>query len=698
MKDYAPGDIRNFALVGHAGAGKTTLAEAMLACAGTIGKMGSVESGTTVSDYHVSEREHRMSLHVTPLWLEWQGRKLNVIDAPGYADFAAEGLGALRVGDFALVVIHGVNGVQVGTDQAWNYATEFGLPKVIAMNMLDKENTHFDEILEDTRGHFGPKVFPLSVPIDVGPGFHSVLDVMRSEVVTYATDGSGRYTEEPAAGPWLERVRTLHKELIELIAESDDDLMTKFFDEGGTLTEEELRSGVHAAVQSQQLIPLFAVAAERNVGVARLLDFIAKYGSSPVDRARVLAHDAAGAEVAVALDRPEPVLYVFKTLSEPHVGELSFFRVYSGAVSSNQEIFNASRGVTERIGTLHIANGKTRTAVSRLGAGDIGCVLKLKDTHTGNTLCGGGLSVQLPKVVYPKPKVHAALQLRTRGEEDKVAVGLAVLHEEDPTFVHRFDPEVKQTILSGQGEIHLQVIAERLQRRYNVGVELVPPRVPYRETIRARGEAKYRHKKQSGGAGQFAEVWMRIEPGARDSGIDFRQSLVGQNVDRVFVPSVEKGVRHACEEGILAHYRVTDVKVDFYDGKMHSVDSNDVSFQVAGYWAFKEAFAAARPCLLEPVYQVEVRTPEDCIGAVMGDISARRGRILGVDTNGNFQVVKATIPQRELHKYSTALRAITAGRADYTEAFAFYQELPAELEKIVTEERKAQLAAAHNGQ
>jgi elongation factor G len=697
MKEYAAHEIRNFAVVGHSGAGKTMLCEAMLACSGAIPKVGSIAQKSTVSDYHAGEHEHLMSLHTTCLHTEWLGKKLNILDCPGYADFAADGLGALQVGDFALIAIHGAHGIQVGTDQAWNYATKFGLPKMIVVNALDRENTRFDEIVEEARAHFGPKVFPFSLPLNAGPYFNRLLDVMRSEVVTYARDGSGKFKEEAVSGPLSDKVRELHKQLIELIAESDDTLMSRFFDEGGTLTEDELRAGIHAAIQSGNLVPLFATSAEADIGIARLLDIIAKYGSSPVDRAKVVAHDAGGAEVEVKLDRPEAVVHVFKTLVEQHVGELSFFRVYSGTVTGNMELYNASRKTNERLGQLQIANGKTRMPVMKLGAGDIGCVLKLKDTHTGNTLCSPGLAVELPKVDFPKPKVHAAIVLKVRGEEDKLATGLNTLREEDPTFTHRYDGEIKQHILSGQGEMHLQVIAERLKRRFNVLVDLVEPRIPYRETIRGRADAKYRHKKQSGGSGQFAEVWMRIEPKERDSGVEFTESLVGQNVDRVFVPSVEKGVKTACNEGILAHFHVTDVKVEFYDGKMHPVDSNDVSFQVAGYWAFKEAFANARPCLIEPIFNVEVQVPEEFIGAIMGDISSRRGKILGVDGDGAFQIVKAVIPQKELAKYSTVLRALTGGRANHTESFGYYQEMPAEFEKGVVEERKKQHAAEHGG-
>jgi elongation factor G len=407
-----------------------------------------------------------------------------------------------------------------------------------------------------------------------------------------------------------------------------------------------------------------------------------------VDRPKVEAVDADGNQVEVVLASPDPVLYVFKTMSEAQFGELSFFRVYSGSVKFGSELFNTARRSTEKIGQIYLLNGKTRTSVPALSAGDIGAVVKLKDTHTGNTLCGGKKHVTLPAVTYPKPNIHASLKSNVKGEEDKVASGLAALHHEDPTFLYMVDSELHQTILSAQGELHLEVIAESLRRRFNVHVELVEPRVRYRETIKARGDSKYRHKKQTGGAGQFAEVWMKIEPKPRDSGFEFTQTLSGQNVDRVFVPSVEKGVMKACEEGILAGYRVVDVKVEFYDGKMHPVDSKDIAFQIAGYFGFKEAFEKARPCLLEPIYLVEIRIPDDCMGKVMGDLSSRRGKIQGMDMEGGFQMIKATVPSKELYRYSSTLRSLTGGRGVHSESFSHYEEMPRESEQKVVEESK----------
>jgi elongation factor G len=693
MKEYTSADLRSFAILGHGSSGKTLLTEAMLACSGRIGRMGSIAAGSTASDYHASEKKHQISVHCSLLNTEWMGKKFNILDTPGYTDFISEGLGALRVGDFALIVINAAHGLGVGTDAAWDYATRFGLPKLIVINGLDKANVKFDDVVADARAHFGRNVFPLTVPLNAGPGFSHVLDVMRNEVVFYAPGGNGKYTEAPA-GALAERVHQLHRELIEYVAESDDSLMERFF-EKGVLAEEELRAGLHKAIQTQVFVPLFATSAETNVGVGRLMDFIAKYGSSPLDRAEVPARDASGVAGSVPLSQPEPVVFIFKTMNEPGVGELSLFRVYSGTVSSGDELLNPARDTSERLGQLYVLNGQDRTPVPHLRAGDLGAVVKLRASHTGDTLCSPRFPVTLPKVDYPRPNIHGALRLRSKGDEDKLAVGLATLHQEDPTFHYRVDDEVHQTIVSGQGEIHLQVIVERLARRFGVQVTLEEPHVPYRETIRGRGDSRYRHKKQTGGAGQFAEVWLRVQPGARDTGVEFAQTLVGTNVDRVFVPSVEKGVQTACREGILAGFRVTDVKAEFYDGKMHPVDSKDIAFQVAGYHAFKEAFQAATPCLLEPIYNITVTVPEDHVGAILGDLSSRRGHIVGVEADGHFQSIRARVPQKELYHYSTVVRSLTSGRGRHSEDFSHYAEVPPDITQKILAERAKRNGGAH---
>ena len=688
MKEFTSGDIRNFAVVGHGAAGKTVLCEAMLSCAGEINRMGSIEAQNTISDYHHDEHERQISIHSSPLHLEWMDKKFNIIDTPGYLDFIGEAISSLAVVDMAVVLLHAVNGVEVGSEQVWSYATKNNIPKVLVINGLDREHSKFDEIVQQTKDHFGKNVFPMQLPINAGPGFNQIVDVLRSELITYQTDGSGKYTESALPEEWQNRVEELHQELIEYVAESDDTLLEKFFDQGN-LSEEEMRSGIHQAIQNQSFIPLFCTSAAINVGVTRLMAFISKYGSSPVDRGTVLAKEPnSDEEVSVALEGKEPVVYVFKTISEAHVGDLSFFRVYSGSVSAGMDILNTSRSKSERFGQMFLLNGKNRMSVNNLNAGDIGAVVKLKHTHTGNTLSSQKFRVVMDSVALPKSNIHMGIIPNAKGDEEKLAVGLSTLHEEDPTFVYHVDSELRQTVISGQGELHLQVSIQRLQRRFHLDVNTFKPRIPFRETIKGKGESKYRHKKQSGGAGQFAEVWMRIEPKERGEGVEFISSLVGQNVDRVFVASVEKGVQAACIDGILAGYRVVDLKVEFYDGKQHPVDSKDIAFQIAGKGAFKEAFNGAQPCLLEPIMDVEVRIPEDFMGDIMGDVSSRRGKIMGIDSEGSFQVIKAQIPQSELYHYSTTIRSLTGGRGIHSESFSHYEYLPQELQKrFITKSR-----------
>ena len=686
MKQFQSSDIRNFALVGHGTSGKTCLAEAMLKLGGETNRLGTIEDGSTTSDYHPGEKSRQISIHATPLHMEWMDTKFNLIDTPGYSDFIGEAIGSLSVVDLAVITIHAVNGVEVGTETMWNHATKLGIPKMLVVNGIDREHTKFDTILAQARSRFGNNVFPMQLPVNEGPGYNQNVDVLRTKLISYQGDGSGQMTEGELPDELKEKVKGLHEELIEYVAESDDTLLEKFFDEEG-LSEEDMRNGIHQAIQDQTFIPLFCTSATSNVGVARVCDFISKYGSSPDDRKTITAHDQQGNDVNVSLDGSDTVVQIFKTMAESHVGELSLFRVYSGKVKTGQDYHNSDRNTNERFGQMFILNGKNRTQVDQLSAGDMAGVVKLKDTHTGNTLCSGK-RVTLPSLDLPNPNIHAAIKSTAKGDEEKLAVGLSTLHEEDPTFVYRVDSEVKQTIISGQGELHLKVSTERLKRRFGIDINLEEPKVPFRETISGNGAAKYRHKKQSGGAGQFAEVWMRIEPQQRGEGIDFTQSLVGQNVDRVFVPSVEKGVNTACSDGILAGCKVVDIKIDFYDGKMHPVDSKDIAFQTAGKHAFREAFLSAHPCLLEPIIDIEVKIPEDYMGDIMGDISGKRGKIMGMDSDGSFQVIKAQIPQAELYHYATTVRSLTGGRGIHSESFSHYEKMPKEFEQRVIKDRQ----------
>jgi len=687
MNNYTHSNLRNVALVGHASSGKTMLGECMLACSGAINRLGSVIDGTTASDYHKAEQERQFSIHTSLLHAEWLETRFNIIDTPGYLDFLAESRAALKVADLALVVVHATHGIEIGTSKVWEYAEEFGLAKAVVVNGIDAENAQYEPILEELEATFGKRFFAVNIPTNPGPGFNEALDVIRKSKLTYKTDGSGNYDEAKASGDEAEQVEQLHAQLIELVAESDDTLLEKFFDEG--ITEEELRGGLHQAFQSQIFVPVFFTSSETNVGVSRLMDFISKYASSPDDHKDTAAKNADEEEVTISLDDNEAAAFVFKTINEPHIGELSFVKVMAGTLKAGEDIVNANTDEAQRLGQMFILNGKNRDKVEQLNAGEIGALVKLKNTHTGNTLTSSKRKVTVVPIDYPNPNIHEALKPKNKGDEDKIAVGLSALHEEDPSFQYHVDSELHQTVISGQGELHLQVAMERIKERFNIEMELSAPKIPFRETIRNNGEAKYRHKKQSGGAGQFAEVWMRIEPAPRDHGVEFTQSLVGQNVDRVFVPSVEKGVNSACTDGILAGYRVVDVKIDFYDGKMHPVDSKDVAFQIAGKQAFREAFQSAKPCLLEPITKIEVSVPEDFMGAVMGDLSSRRGKILGMDAEGTFQVVRAEVPQMELYHYSTNLRSLTGGRGLHTEEFSHYEFMPHELEKKVIAQSQA---------
>ena len=684
MKDHKLNEIRNLTVVGHASSGKTTLCEAMLANTGMIKRMGAIADGNTVSDYHDDERKHQISIHSSLLRMEWLEVELNVVDAPGSPDFIGDALGALAVADFALIVVDAVAGVGFITERMWAEADKLGIPKFLVLNGVDKENANVEMVLDQIKTIFGDKIFPMTLPLDPGPGCHKFLDAMRSEVVTYKNDSSGIFDENDADGEAAEGVSEMHRQLIEFVAESDDSLLETYFDKG-ELSEDELREHLHEAIQSQTFAPLFCTGANNNVGVRRLMDFIAKFGSSPLDRKTINCESPTGDPIEVDVEGAEPVIFIFKTLIEEHVGALSFFRIYSGELKTGGTLVNAATGDSERIGQIFLPNGKERETSDHLRSGEIGALVKLKSTHTNDTLCHANMRVRLPQIKYPAPNIHAALNIKTRGDEEKIAEGLAIVHEEDPAFQFRVDPELKQTILSGQGEIHLKSVAETLKHRYNIEIGLEHPRIPYRETIRSRAESKYRHKKQSGGAGQFAEVWMRIEPLPRDSGVEFGHSLVGNNVDRCFVPSVEKGVRLAEEQGILAGYQVFDLKIDFYDGKQHSVDSKDVAFQIAGKNAFREAFVKADPHLIEPLLEVQIRTPHDCLGNILGDLSVRGGRVMGTIADGHVQVVTAEVPARVMHAYATDLRALTGGRGQHNEKFSHYEDMPRDVEKKVVD-------------
>ncbi|MDZ7373957.1 MAG: elongation factor G [candidate division KSB1 bacterium] len=685
MKEYGIGDIRNLCLVGHGGSGKTSLTEAMLFTAGEITRLGSVDEGNTVSDYNPDEIERKISIALSFLHTDWNGKRMNILDAPGYADFVGEVACGLRVADCALVVVNAQSGIEVGTETVWKMADEENLSRMVVINRLDKEHAKFDPIVQQLQDRFGAAVVPVQLAVNPGEGFDSIVDLVSLKLIKYERDRSGKFVVQDVPADLQAKVSQLREKLVEKAAETDDQLMERYF-ENGDLSPEELREGLRKGIASRTLIPVLATAATLNIGTAQLLDFIAEFGPSPLERGLEVARRPDSEQTVELHPDPEAptAALVFKTVSEMHLGELLFFRVYSGSVRSGSELLNPARGVTEKIGQIYEMNGKSRHEIGVVRAGDIGAVVKLRDTHTGDTLCDKKSPVLLRGINFPEPVIRVAVEPKTKGDEEKISAGLAALHEEDPTFTVQYDPELRQTIVSGQGELHLEVVIKRLKDKFGVDVTLAEPKIPYRETLRKKAEAQGKYKKQTGGRGQYGDVWLRLEPLPRGQGFEFVDAIVGGVVPSKYVPAVEKGVREAMAEGVIAGFPVQDVKVTLYDGSFHPVDSSDLAFKIAASMGFKKAFKEADPVILEPIYDVEVVVPEEYLGDVMGDLSARRGKILGIDSEGPFQVIKAKVPLAELYKYSTALRSLTQGRGMHRRRFSHYEEVPKEIaEKLI---------------
>jgi elongation factor G len=697
LKDYAIDKIRNIAFIGHGGAGKTTLAEAILFTSGVTNRFGKVEDGSTIADYHPDEIERRISINASLLHCDWQGTKLNMLDTPGYSDFTGEVISSLSVADSAVVLLKAVEGTEVGTEIVWNYTKHYQLPTLFIVNKLDNENAEYDHAVSTAKGRFGHDVTIVQFPANEGLTFDSIVDVLQMKMYKYSRDGSGKFTESEVPAELMEKASGLHEELIEKIAETDEGLMNKFFEEG-TLKDADLQQGMKLALRTRKIFPVFCTSASMNIGVGLLLDYIVNYVPSPLDRGPVTAKDLQkNQDVEIP---PEanglPSLFVFKTVSEQHVGELSFFRVYSGTVTPGMDLTNEANGKIERLGQIFVMSGKERRDVGKLVAGDIGAVVKLKDTHTNNTLSSKTFPVTYPPIEFPEPVIRMAIHSKSKGDEDKMATGLHYLHEEDPTFVVHVDGKLSQTVIGGQGELHLLIVTKRLKEKYGVEVDLTEPKIPYKETIRAVvPSSEYKHKKQTGGRGQYGHVYLKLEPRPRGAGFEFEDAVVGGVVPTRFIPAVEKGVVEALQKGVQAGYEVVDIRVTVFDGSSHPVDSDELSFKLAALMAFKKGFLEGKPVILEPINEIEVIVPDEYMGDVMGDLSSRRGKISGMEAEGHFQKIKALIPMAELHKYSTILRSMTQGRGIYRTKFSHYDELPRELaDKVIAAAEKAKEEAA----
>lgn len=694
MKEYETKDFRNTVVVAHSGVGKTSLVDAMLYSAGMSNRLGKVDEGTSLLDYAPDEVDRKVTINLALAHLDWGGCRINVIDTPGYSDFYGDTRAGIRVADAALVLVRADGGVEVGTELNWQQVEKHEQPTLIVISRVDKEQADFDAALKTVHDQLCPQAVPLFLPWGQAEDFVGVIDVLAGKAYRYGDKDDGSFKEEAVPEEFASQVETYRAQTYDRVAESDDQLLEKYL-ETGELSMEEVMSGLRGAVIRRTLVPVYCISGPLNRGVRQVMDGIARLLPSPLDRPPMLSQKRGGGEDIEVKPSPTGPLacFVFKTISEPHVGELSLFRVYSGTLSAGVEVYNHSRGSSEKTGQIHSVVGKDRKEVARVVAGDFGAAVKLKATSTGDTLGDQRNPLVLPPIDFPKPVIQTAIQAKAKGEEDKIASGLSRLREEDPTFSVTVDPDIRQTIISGLGELHLEVVTARLKSRFGVEVDLVRPRIPYRETIKGTSRVQGKYKKQTGGRGQYGDVWLKMEPQARGEGFEFVDAVVGGVVPNKFIPAVEKGINEVIRTGILAGYPVVDVRVTLDDGSYHSVDSSENSFKVAGSMAFRKGFLEANPFLLEPISKVTVRVPEEFMGDVMGDLSSRRGKIQGVDSEGAFQVIRAMVPLAELYRYSTHVRSMTQGRGIHEQEFSHYEEVPRDLSEKVVEAAKAEKEA-----
>ncbi len=697
MRVYGSDRIRNVAVVGHGASGKTTLVDALAFVAGSSKRHGSVPDGTALTDYTPDEIERQYSISLALAHAEWMDTKINLIDTPGYLDFTGDAMAGVYAADAALVVVGATTGVEVGTEKVWEYAADRGIPRLLVVSMVDKEHADFERVYQDIRENLSAKVVPIEIPVGEGPDFHGIINLFSRTCHMYKKGTkSGEYDEADVPEEYTDRFERYSQDLIETIATTDDELLERYL-EGEEISRQEAIVAMKAGMARGELFPLLCCSAELTYGTKALLSKLVELVPAPSEREPIAAKtwgDAADISLE-ANDQAPLVVQVFKTVSEPHVGEVSLFRIYSGRVGNGAEVYNAPRSSVEKLNHLSVAQGKDRTEVPELHAGDIGVVAKLRDTHTNDSLSTQGTPVVVSKIPFPEPLIVLAVAVTKRGEEDKLSTGLHKLHDEDPTFDHEYNSEIRQTLISGRGERHLEVVVKRLERKFGVHAELGKPKVAYRETFKGRGEGQGKHKKQTGGRGQYGDCRIRIEPLPRGAGYDFKNSVVGGSIPSKYVPAVNKGIIESAARGILAGAPVVDFRADCYDGSYHDVDSSEQAFKMAGILAFRNVAPKCKPMILEPIHEVEVWTPDENLGDVLGDLSSRRGQILGSEPDKRLTKVKAYVPEAEMYRYSTQLHSMTHGRGTFRWQFSSYQEVPPDVaQKIVEERKKAEEEAA----
>lgn len=685
MEEYSVDKIRNVALISHGGAGKTSLVEAMLYTAGMVNRLGRVEAGNTTTDFDPDEIKRQITISTALAPLDWKGVKINLLDTPGFFDFLGEVQGALRVADGAIVVVCAVSGVEVGTEKVWGYADDHNLPRLVYINKIDRENANFDAALEQLRSFFGLKVFPLQFPLGQENSFRGVIDLVKMKALIYKDKTGLSLQEEEIPAELQSKAEELREKLIEAAAEADDELMEKYLEEE-PLSEEEIGAALRKGTLEGKIVPVLCGAGTINYGVQPLLDLLVSALPSPADRPAVRG-TLPGKEEEVLREaeaNEPPSALVFKTLADPYVGRINYFRVYSGVFKADSQVYNASKDKMERVGNLFFMRGKNQIQTNEVQAGDIGAVAKLAVTATGDTLSDRSKPVVFPAIDFPVPVISFAVEPKSKGDEEKVSASFTRFLEEDPTFRVERNTETKEIIISGMGDLHLDVIVDRLAKKFGVEVNLKTPKVPYRETIRGAAKKEGKYKKQSGGRGQYGHVYLEIEPLPRGEGFVFEDRIVGGVVPRQYIPAVEKGVVEAMEEGDLAGYPIVDLKIALYDGSYHTVDSSELAFKIAASMALRGAIEQAEPILLEPVMDVEITVPDNFMGDIMGDLNSRRGRIQGMVPGEGLQTIKAQAPLAEMFSYAIDLRSMTQGRGSFTMKFSHYEEVPfQEAEKII---------------
>ena len=697
---YNTQNIRNVALLGHSGSGKTTFAETMLFESNALNRRGSVEDKSTISDHTNIEQERGNSIFSTLMHAKWRDCKINIIDTPGLDDFVGEVISSLKVADIGIMLLNAKSGVEVGTELVWEYIEKYKTPALFVINQIDHEKADFDATLEQAQNRFGANVLPVQYPLNPGTGFNKIIDALRMTMYVFPADG-GKPEKQPIPESEIGRAQEMHNALVEAAAENDEDLMELFF-ENGSLSEEELTKGLRIAIANQEIFPVFCVSSTANMGSGRVMGFINDVAPSPADRPAAVLEDG---NTLPCDSTAEPSLFIYKTISEPRVGTLSYFKVYSGTVKSGEELENTATRTTERFTQLFEANGKNRTAVNALYAGDIGVTVKLKNPNNNQTLSKKGSGKEIQKMVFPSSRIRTAIVPPSKNDMEKLMKALHGIATEDPTLKIELAPHLKQTLLHGQGQLHLDLIKYRIEKVNDVSMNFVRPKISYRETITKQAEDMYRHKKQSGGSGQFGEVHMRIEPYtegmAPPAGLTVRKEevddlpwggqlcfvwcIVGGSIDAKYANAIKKGIMQKMEEGPLTGSHCRDIRVCIYDGKMHAVDSNDMAFMLASATAFKKAFRKAGPQVMEPIYDLEVLCSADVMGEVMGDLQTRRAMIMGMDSEGHYQKIIAKVPQAEMYQYSSTLRSLTQGKAKFTRTFSEFQAVTPDIQKKLVE-------------